>query len=362
MREGPDDGAPTATPLIRVAGAAPVGSDAPIVLGPNQPLERPYRGGAGIAAFRGIPLPSEFTPEDFVGSTTQVHGGHGVGLTVLSDGRTLRQAIADDPSGFLGADHVGRHGAESMLLVKLLDTAERLFVHFHPGDAFATARLAQPRGKTEAWAVVQTADEDAYACLGFTRPVSRTEAAQWFRHQDVPDMLGAMHRVPLRRGDTLLVPAGMPHAIGPGITLVELQQPVDLSILLEYAGYHGMDATTALMGLRLDEALEALDGRAWAPESIAALAAPSRRVDSTTERLFPKEADAFFRADRLVVTTHASLDAAFSIVIVLAGTATLEFLGGSLPVRAGMTLLIPHGTGPVDLVGRVELIRARPPR
>jgi mannose-6-phosphate isomerase len=43
--------------------------DAPVVLGPNQPPQF-YRGGAGIARFRGTPQPSAYAPEDWVGPTT----------------------------------------------------------------------------------------------------------------------------------------------------------------------------------------------------------------------------------------------------------------------------------------------------
>lgn len=339
----------------------PVLTSAPIVLEANQPPERPYRGGAGIAAFRGIAQSSAFVPEDFVGSTTQVHAGGGVGLTVLSDGRTLKDAIAADPVGFLGEEHVRRYGADSMLLVKLLDTAERLFVHYHPSDAFARTRLGEPRGKTEAWAVFATADEDAYVSLGFTRAVSEVEAAQWFRGQDVADMLGVMHRLTVRPGDTILVPAGLPHVIGPGLTLVELQQPTDLSILLEYAGYRGMDEKDALMGLHLDLALQALDRSAWSPERLGELASPARRVSETTERLFPAAADGFFRAERIVTGGSAAVDAGFSVLIVLAGDGAIEYAGGTLPIRRGMTVLLPYAAGPVEIVGDVQLIRARPP-
>ena len=38
-------------------------------------------------------------------------------------------------------------------------------------------------------------------------------------------------------GDRVFVPAGLPHAIGDGILLVELQEPSDLSVLLEWTGF-----------------------------------------------------------------------------------------------------------------------------
>ena len=330
----------------------------PLVLGANQPDDRPYRGGAGIARFRGTEQTSPFTPEDFVASTTEVHAGGGVGLTRLADGRTLRDAVIADPIGFLGEEHVRAFGARTMLLVKLLDTAERLFVHYHPDDAFARTELAEPFGKTEAWVVLDVADADAgYAALGFSRDVSEDEVAHWFTGQDADDVLGAMNRVELSAGDTLLVPACLAHAIGPGLTLVELQQPTDLSVLLEYRGFNGLTEADALIGLELDTAIGGLDRRRVDPEQLELLA--SRRG---AETLFPDDADRFFSASRVTVTGTARFAPAFSVLVVVDGAGVLEYEGGSIAVAAGMTVLTMHGTGEVELRGGLSVIRCAPPR
>ncbi|MFZ7088925.1 class I mannose-6-phosphate isomerase [Curtobacterium sp. RRHDQ10] len=336
----------------------------PTVLEPNQPADRPYRGGAGIASFRrrehdgGDP----HTPEDFVGSTTTVHGSATVGLTTLEPGLTLRDAIVGDPAAFLGPEHVAAYGADPMLLVKLLDTGERLFVHLHPSDEFAARHLHEPRGKTEAWAIIAVEDGvDGFAAVGFHRPVPSEEAARWFAEQDVDAMLGAMHRVPLAVGSTLLVPAGVPHAIGPGITLVELQQPTDLSILLEWDGYDGLTVDDATLGIDPATALAALDRRAWDTGEIASLAAAPRPLRADAEQLFPPAADRFFRAERVHVSGSSRLEAAYGILVVTEGVFDVRYGGGSLSVVAGDTVLVPFGVGEVELVGEGVLIRAMPP-
>lgn len=340
----------------------PAWSSAPVVLGPNQPLDRPYLGGAGIARFRGTPHADAHTPEDFVGSTTEVHAGCGVGFTTLPDGPVLRDAIHLDPIGFLGEEHVAAFGADTMLLLKLLHTGERLFVHFHPDDAFALAHGLAAHGKTEAWIVIDVEDGvEGFAHLGFERPVAEVEAEQWFRQQDVPDMLGAMHRVPLSAGDTLVVPAGVPHAIGAGITLVELQQPTDLSILLEYEGFHGLTETDALLGLDLRTAMSSLDRAALDEETLRQLGHSRPVTDSGSQPLFPTSADTFFRADRIHVSGTHVLPPGYSIVVVVDGAGSIEWDAGSLPLRAGMTLLVPHGAGPVTLGGAMTVLRGRPP-
>jgi len=352
----------TAAPAADRAAAVRWAS-APIVLEPNQPADRPYRGGAGIAAFRGRHWDGSdpYTPEDFVGSTTSIHGSATVGLTVLEPGLTLRDAIAAAPEEFLGAAHVRSHGADPMLLVKLLDTGERLFVHLHPSDDFASTHLHSPRGKTEAWIVVAVADVDAYAAVGFRRPVTEDEAAAWLEEQDAEAMLAAMHRVPLAVGSTLLVPAGVPHAIGPGVTLVELQQPTDFSILLEYAGYPGLSAADATLGLAPAVAMSALDRRAWGPDEVAALACGPRPAGPGRQDLFPEAADRFFRAERVHVDGSVRLEAGYAVLVVTQGSVRLVSADGTLSVDAGATVLVPHAVGDVEVVGTGSLVRAMPP-
>src|SRR3984957_5723309 len=279
----------------------------PLILGPNQPRQF-YRGGARIAAFRGITLASDFLPEDWVGSVTELFGRAGAGLTVLDDGTTLRSAIAADPAGYLGPAHAERFGADLALLVKLLDTGERLLVHFHPPRSFARAHLHSCHGKTEAWIITEvTRDSDdgisGYVYVGFREDTTPAVVRGWVAAQDAAALLGALNKVPVGPGDTCLVPAGVPHAIGAGVTLVEVQEPTDFSILLEWAGFRIDGPREGHLGLGFDVALTALDVSGWDAGRLGALHAP--RPDAAERpgvtRLLPLRADPFFRASLVEV-------------------------------------------------------------
>ena len=116
---------------------------------PANQLPRFYRGGARIAAFRGLESVDDQAPEDWVASTTVVHGDSQFGLSRLPDGGRLRDAIEADPEAFLGHAHVERFGADPALLVKLLDAGERLPLHLHPDarsrSGTSTRAGARPR-------------------------------------------------------------------------------------------------------------------------------------------------------------------------------------------------------------------------
>ena len=97
-----------------------------IDLAANQPRQF-YRGGALLSSFRGTAVQDKYRPEDWIASTTVRNGAAGdEGLTVLPDGRLLRDAVREDPEAWLGPEHAAALGADPALLVKLLDAGERL--------------------------------------------------------------------------------------------------------------------------------------------------------------------------------------------------------------------------------------------
>jgi mannose-6-phosphate isomerase len=341
--------------------------DAPVALGPNQPTHF-YRGGAGIARFRGTAQPSAYAPEDWIGSTTEMFSRPGVGLSRLGSGETLRDAIAAAPAGFLGPDHVARYGADPGLLVKLLDTDARLVAHFHPDRDFAARHLRSAHGKTEAWIIVETRQEGTdpsagHVYLGFSRDADPAVIRRWVADQDTAAILDSLNKVAVAPGDTCLVPAGVPHAIGAGITLVELQEPTDFSILLEWAGFAIDGATDGHLGLGFDLALTALDYSGWDERRRRTLRAsrPGAAGRPGVTRLLPPGADAFFRAERVDVSAPVTFEPGYAILIVLSGQGRIGYPAGSLAIRRGSTILVPYGAGPTTLDGHCQALRCLPP-
>lgn len=330
---------------------------------PNQVPRRPYRGGSGIARFRGRPHRDPFTPEDFVGSTTQVASGGGVGLSKLADGELLCDAIRRAPDAYLGAGHNAAFGPDPRLLTKLLSTDQRLFIHAHPDDRFARRSMKARHGQTESWIIVDIDAEmaDPYVLLGFSRDVTLEELTCWFSDQNVPGMATAMNRVSVRVGDTLHVPAGVPHGIGPGITLVELQQPADLSLSLEHHGYPGLTSTNALMGLPVQLALSALRRTAVTREEITEWKR-GRRDSGRVRQLLPGEADPFYRAWRIGPGSHTTtLARGYAIVVVLSGAGHLTSGRGRTKVQGGQTWLVTHAAGEVSVSADLDVVWCRPP-
>ena len=200
---------------------------------PNR-VRRSYLGGSRIDAFitGGASTPCEpqsFVaaapsaaspprPEDWLASTTQAFNGtleiEGEGLGRLEDGRLVRDAVGDLP-----------------ILVKLLDSDERLVVQAHPTVPCAMRLFSSPVGKTECWYFLPGTAPDACVYLGFKPGVTRSLWESAVRAQ--APLLDMLHRIPVAPGDFVFVDGGVPHAIGGGCFMIELQEPSDLMVVAE---------------------------------------------------------------------------------------------------------------------------------
>jgi mannose-6-phosphate isomerase len=334
----------------------------PFRLEANQP-ELFYRGGDSIARLRGVPLSGVYRPEDWIASTTALFGTDS-GRTVLPDGRSLADAIATDPVSYLGPDHVAQYGSDSALLVKYLDAGERLPVHLHPPRAFAQEHLGGSHGKSEAWIVVGTTVPNPEVYLGFTDAVSAGAVADLVAGQVPGELLAALNVLPVSVGDVIFVPAGTPHSISGGVFIVELQEPTDFSIMMEYARYGIDGAASGSLGLGFAAALSCVDRTPWDADRLAGTYGPGWSADgSTRKNVLPPEAADFFRAE--VVRPGGGvveLEASFAVLVALEGGGRLTTAtGGDLTIGTGSTILVPHASGASEVSGDVTLIRCQAP-
>ncbi len=134
-------------------------------------------------------------------------------------------APGGDPVGEVWFEAPGDEEPE--LLVKYLFTSEKLSIQVHPNDEQARAR-GYPRGKDEAW-VILAAEPDA--CIGLGLREATTHEALRAAALD-GTIEGLIDWRDAKEDDVIYSPAGTVHAIGPGLTLVEIQQNVDLTYRL----------------------------------------------------------------------------------------------------------------------------------
>lgn len=162
----------------------------PILLD-NPRAWRSYLGGALLDELHGAPKGSgqvSHFPEEWVISTVQAKnaGREDIieGLSHLAQGgETLKSMIATDPAAWLGAEHTAAFGSEIGVLVKLIDSAERLTIQVHPDKQKARELFQSDYGKTECWHILATREIDGQTpCVyfGFKPGITRVQWEELF--------------------------------------------------------------------------------------------------------------------------------------------------------------------------------------
>lgn len=146
------------------------------------------------------------------------------------------------------------------LLVKYLFTSEKLSVQVHPGDEQARAR-GLPRGKDECWLILDAAPDSAIA-LGTHEPVDDDTLRKAALDGSIEQLLDWK---PVKAGDFFYVPSGTVHAIGAGLTLIEVQQNSETTYRLYDYGRP--------RELHLDEGVAVAEAQPYVPQP------PPGRVD-----------------------------------------------------------------------------------
>ena len=135
---------------------------------------------------------------------------------------------------------------DSELLVKLLFTAARLSVQVHPDDVAARA-AGLARGKDEAWVVLAAVPpgEIGVGLIDLTGDALAAAAGDG----SIVDRL-EWRRVAV--GEAFYSPAGTVHAIGAGLTLLEVQQNADVTYrLFDYGSDRPLDLDKGVAAARL---------------------------------------------------------------------------------------------------------------
>ena len=337
-------------------------------------------GGRQLRAFRGQQgTADDHFPEDWLASTVIARNGpysngEDEGISWLPwNGRrvTVGQLLQSEPEKMWGGQsRLGTSAPTLGVLIKLLDSCTRLQVQAHPDRRFVRRYLSGNSGKTECWYIL-SARGAAQVYLGFQRPPDRTEWKRLLHEQDVDAMLACFDPIPVQPGDCLVVPAGVPHAIGAGIFMIELQEPSDWVVRCEARnGDLVLPDAQRYMGLGLDACLEVFDYTAYPPKAVREHFQQQPRMTTQTAAFTEEEIISplfgeFFRLRRARGSGSARWRGdEIMVMIVSKGDGALVSEAGEQTVRCGQTWLLP-GCVPEwrweARTGDWEVLLAQPP-
>ncbi len=138
------------------------------------------------------------------------------------------------------------------LLLKLIDAQEKLSLQVHPPEKIAAKLGSEP--KTEFW-YVAAAEPGAELFLGFRESTTRDEFEKVVREGSAAEHV---HKIRVKAGDAVFLPAGRFHGIGAGNLLVEIQQNSDTTYRV--FDWNRVDpATGKPRQLHIEQALQSID-------------------------------------------------------------------------------------------------------
>lgn len=306
-------------------------------------VRRTYRGGSRIDDFTGENINVSdgiYLPEDWTASVTKAFYGSveidGEGLGRTTDGKMIKDIV----------------GSNLPILVKLLDSDERLVIQAHPTREFAQKVLGLPYGKTECWYFLDCLP-DACVYLGFRKGITREKFKNAFNNNDSQEMLSMLHRIPVKPGDFVFVDGGVPHAIGAGCFIIELQEPSDLIVVGERYTPSGMKIAEKKlhMGLGYEKMFDVYDFTGYEFDEIKEKYCPTpKEIDKGIYEILGSKLTDKFSMYRLEGETNFKLSRPYAVAIVAAGEGRIN----ETCVKKGDRLLISDEN--IIITGNVEII------
>ena len=327
----------------------------------NPRVWRTYIGGRALDELHGKRNPKDGSfPEEWIMSVIEARNVgreevHVEGLSQIVDGdvKYLRELIANNPEQILGKEHYKKQGESLGVLVKLIDSSERLTIQVHPDRETAQKLFHSPYGKTECWQILgkRTINgEEPCVYLGFKEGVTRERWQELFKTQDIKGMLSCLHRFPIEIGDTILINGGVPHAIGSGCLLIEIQEPTDYTIRVEKTTPSGLKVADEMchQGLGFEKMFDCFQYETLNEEEVRRkyFLSNHKKIEGNNTGIIEcvKYDDTlFFKMNQLEITEHLTISgqAVFSGLYILRGKGIMNIGGIERDVRQGQQYFVP---------------------
>jgi mannose-6-phosphate isomerase len=323
-------------------------------------VRRNYRGGLLLDKLEGRAAPVDSDrPESWIASTIEASNSgmpplvaEGLTRVSLAGGAaetTLAALVAAAPVFYLGERHIKTMGTQLGFLAKLLDSSMRLHVQAHPTSVFARERLGAPFGKLEVYYVLAVR-EGVEGCirLGFQHSPGRDRWKRIIEEQDIAAMDACFDPIPVKPGETWIVPGGLPHAIGGGVLMVEVMEPSDLVVRCEFEREGVMVPPEGrFMGRGLDFCLDVFDYGEYQVAEVRRqfCLAPTHQEDKpgwVVDRLVGSERTSCFEICRIQADRRGRWDndGQCALAIMTRGSGVVSVVGEQLPLKFGESCFV----------------------
>ena len=299
-------------------------------------------GGRNLQEKLGIELPDD---RNF-GESWEV-SSHKNGMSEVENGylsgRQLQSLLEEFKQELVGEEIYTKYGNRFPLLIKYLDVNDRLSIQVHPSDEYALKNHNE-LGKCESWFIMYASD-DAKLIMGMKKGINKDKFLEKTKNNDFVDLFNV---VSVKTGDIIDVIPGSVHASLEGsVIFAEIQENSDITYRIY--DFDRLD-NGKKRELHLDRAAEVIDFNL-----IPEVRDTNFKDDEIRKNISNTD---FYSIDRIKILDEFE-DSYKNMLIysILEGEGVIEYLGESLKVKKGETVLIPANIK-VKVKGSLELLRS----
>ncbi|GFN37072.1 mannose-6-phosphate isomerase, class I [Tepidimicrobium xylanilyticum] len=291
-------------------------------------------GGERLKRFR------DNVPEGKIGESWDV-ACHRNGISVVSNGE-FKGIRLDQLIDIYGEKLLGSKISKERfpLLVKILDSNDKLSVQVHPDDKYALTNEGEV-GKTETWYIMD-AQEGASIILG-TKNCTKEEFKEAIENDNIDEYLNVIQ---VRKGDVYYIKPGLIHSLGPGITAIEIQQNSDITYRV-YDYNRGRE-------VHIEKAFQVMDFRIEGKKS-RGIKIESENYDKTYYCLNPHFVLELYDIRKNLL--GASDKERFHIYTCVEGEGTIIYNNGEEKLSLGDSIFIPASLGRYQISGSLKLLK-----
>jgi mannose-6-phosphate isomerase len=341
-------------------------------------VRRSYTGGMLIEQWQGALNPEDNDkPEEWIASVVEARNktfieDEGLSRVLINEEDTAKliDLITENSEAFLGEKHIEKYGINTAVLTKVLDSAVRLSIQVHPTKKYAKEVFKSDYGKTEAWYILggrEINGEPPYVLIGFKPGVTKAEWKKYFEDQDIENMIASLHKFHVNPGDVFLIEGGLPHAIGAGCFLIEIQEPTDYTMRVERTTFDGNQLPDFLchQGVGFEKMLDCFEYKGLTREETFnkyfKASKKSTQDTNTVIGLITDKDTACFTMKKLHIETSLSInDSFFKTFIVLQGNGELLYNGKSAKTTQSDAWFLPASLGTIEIkntgAGHLDII------
>jgi len=262
---------------------------------------------------------------------------HKEGMSIISNGelkgKSLNEVLIEYGRQLLGEKPDEKYLKRFPLLIKFIDANDKLSVQVHPDDKYAEKYENGEFGKTEMWYIVY-AKPGAHLIAGLKPGITKEEFKNLIETGEVET---ALHKIEVKTGDVIFIPAGRIHAIMPGIIINEIQQNSDLTYRVYDWGRVGFEGKPR--PLHIQKSLDVINFNDFTPD-VARI--HYSYLNTNIVAILVK--CLYFQVEKYILNEKIKFNcdgSSFNIFSVIDGYGILNWEKNSMELNKGETILIP---------------------